>query len=125
MKKIIKLTESDLTRIVEKVINETKILKEGSSIFGRNFVINSDGTVSISDRNGNLQKIRMTTKLGDINVIKIEPSNGGYNITGKSGITEFADNDKIKQVISFVDSNSPSEIESDSWKKPNLILKKV
>jgi hypothetical protein len=82
--------------------------------------------VTITDKSGRPTKVRMSLSVGgDINVANIQSVNGGYNITGKKGITQFVDNDKISKVIQFVDTNSPSEIESGSWSTPNLKLRKV
>jgi hypothetical protein len=82
--------------------------------------------VSITDKSGRLQKVRMSLSGGvNINVINIQPASGGYIITGKSGRTKFVDNNTINQVIQFVDTNSPFEIDSGSWSTPNLILSKV
>lgn len=101
------------------------LVTEAVNVGGRNATINPDGTVSITDKGGRPQKIRMSTKLGDVNVVNIQPASGGYNITGKSGMTEFVDNNKIGQVIQFVDNNTPAEIDSGSMMKPNLLLRKV
>jgi hypothetical protein len=112
--------------LMESTMGDVRpILTEVVNIEGRNTNINDDGTITIVDKNGNKQKIRMSlTTFGDINVVNIQPANGGYNITGKSGMTQFVDNNKISQVIQFVDTNSPSEIKSGSWSTPNLKLRK-
>ena len=104
----------------------TTILTEGVTVGGRASTINPDGTVTITDKSGKPHKVRMSLSVGgDINVANIQPANGGYNITGKSGMTQFVDNNKITQVIQFVDTYSPSEIDSGSWSTPNLKLRKV
>ena len=102
------------------------LVTEAVNVGGRSAPMNPDGTVSITDKGGRPQKIRMSLSVGgDINVVNIQPASGGYNITGKSGMTQLVDNNKISQVIQFVDTNSPSEIDSGSWSTPNLKLKKV
>lgn len=124
MKKVI-LTEEEKKSIL-KMHNS---ITEGVEVNGRDTLINNDGTVSISDKNGNKQKIRMSLDTPfmetNINVVNIKKTNGGYNITGKSGRTEFVDDQKIGKIISFVDTNSPSEIDSNSYTTPNLLLKKL
>lgn len=115
------ITESEKNTIREMY----GLVTEAVNVGGRSATINPDGTVSITDKSGRPQKIRMSTKLGDVNVVNIQPASGGFNITGKSGMTEFVDNNKIGKVIQFVDTNTPSEIDSGSMMKPNLLLRKV
>ena len=122
MKKVIKLTESDLRRIVQRVIEESTT--SSNNLLGRNFTINSDGTISIADNQNKLQKIRLYSKLGDMNIKKITPTNNGYTITGGK-MSKDVDLNVIKKVINFVDTGSPSVIESDSFIEPDLKLKKV
>jgi hypothetical protein len=113
--------------LMESTMGDVRpILNEGVNVGGRASTINPDGTVTITDKSGKPTKVRMSLSVGgDINVVNIQPANGGYNITGKSGMTQFVDNNKISQVIQFVDNNSPSEIKSGSWSTPNIKLRKV
>lgn len=59
MKKVIRLTESDLTRIVKRVINETKSNKvitagiAGLTAAGLIFYVNDLNDVDVVDKNGN------------------------------------------------------------------------
>ena len=119
------ITESEKNTIREMY----GLVTEAVNVGGRNATINPDGTVSITDKGGRPQKIRMSINLMgkevNINVANIQPTNGGYNIKGQSGNTEFVDNNKINKVVQFVDTNSPSVIESGSWSTPNLNLRKV
>ena len=115
--------------LMESTMGDVRpILTEGVTVGGRASTINPDGTVTIIDKSGRPQKIRMyVTVLGmdkNINVVNIQPANGGYNITGKSGNSQFVDNNKIGKVIQFVDNNAPAEIDSGSM-EPNLLLRKV
>ena len=122
MKKVVKLTESDLRRIVQRVIEESTT--STNNLLGRNFTINSDGTISIANNQNKLQKIRLYTKLGDMNIKSITPTSNGYTITGGK-MSKDVDSDIIKKVINFVDTGSPSVIESGSFIEPDLKLKKV
>lgn len=119
------ITESEKNTIREMY----GLVTEAVNVGGRSATINPDGTVSITDKSGRPQKIRMSINLMgkevNINVANIQPTNGGYNIKGQSGNTEFVDNNKINKVVQFVDTNSPSVIESGSWSTPNLNLRKV
>jgi hypothetical protein len=122
MKKVIKLTESDLRRIVQRVIEESS--NSTNTLLGRNFTINPDGTISIANNQNKLQKIRLYTKLGDMNIKNITPTGNGYTITGGK-MSKDVDSNIIKKVINFVDTGSPSVIDSGSFIEPDLKLKKV
>jgi hypothetical protein len=122
MKKVIRLTESDLIRVIKRVIEETSA--PSNNLLGRKFAINPDGTVSISNNQNKLQKIRLYTKLGDMNIKNISPNSNGYTITGGK-MSKDVGSDVIKKVINFVDTGSPSVIESGSMLEPDLRLKKV
>ncbi len=122
MKKVIKLTESDLRRIVQRVIEESS--NSANTLLGRNFTINPDGTISIANNQNKLQKIRLYTKLGDMNIKNITPIGNGYTITGGK-MSKDVDSDIIKKVINFVDTGSPSVIDSGSFIEPDLKLKKI
>jgi hypothetical protein len=56
MKKIIKLTESDLTRIVRRVISEQKKESEDMT-FDKNWVTIYNGLKTVTDSSGNMPKI--------------------------------------------------------------------
>ena len=122
MKKVIRLTEADLRKIVLRVIEESTT--STNNLLGRNYTINPDGTISIANNQNKLQKIRLYTKLGDMNIIKITPTSNGYSITGRK-MSKDVGSDTVKKVINFVDTGSPSVIESGSWVEPDLKLKKV
>ena len=68
MKRIIKLTESDLTKIVKRIITENVVIN------GATFIVNSDGTVSVTvDKK--TSKIRFSAFYMDINVKTITKTN--------------------------------------------------
>ena len=60
-----------------------------------------------------------------MNIIEITPTSNGYSITGRSKMSKVLGYDKVKQVISFVDTGEPKIIGSGSWAEPDLKLKKV
>jgi hypothetical protein len=60
MKKIVKLTESDLVNIIKKIINEETNLTEGSvSIKNPNFTITADGSGWLKDGKNNLMCVKV------------------------------------------------------------------
>jgi len=102
MKKIIKLTESDLIRIVKRVLSESVIIN------GATFSVNGDGTVSITT-NSKSAKIRFSKFYLDINVASIiKTNNGGCMVTSKNGTEKTLSKEDVKSVINFVESNSTS-----------------
>jgi len=62
------LTESDK----KNTLGMYGLVHEALNVLGRTVEINSDGTVTINDNKGNPQTIRMSTKLGNINVVNIK-----------------------------------------------------
>lgn len=97
------ITESDLIRIVKKV------LVEGSSIklLGRTFIPNIDGSVTITNIKNKPVKIRFSKFYMDINISAIEPkSDGGCIVTAKSGTKKELTKSQVVEVIGFVDSSN-------------------
>jgi hypothetical protein len=119
--KIIRLTESDLANIVKRV------LIEGTSgkIEGRDFIVNSDYTVSISNNKGVKKKIKFSALGSKINIKDITKSGSDYIITSKNETKKTVESEKIKKIINFVDStNTETEI-STGMLTPDLVLNKV
>lgn len=65
-----------------------------------------------------------TTKLGDINVAKINQKGDEFEIISKKGIPKTIDKEVVNQIFSFVDTGSPNIIKGGVF-EPNLILKFV
>ena len=85
MKKIIRLTESDLARIVKQVIVESS----SGKIKDRSYKINSDGTVSIKNNSNLDKKIRFSVLGSDINIKDISKIGDNYQITSKNNTSFF------------------------------------
>lgn len=125
MKKILRLSESDLIKIVKKIIKESTGPSKKLSLLGRDVTINSDGTISILNKKNQPQKIRIKTSIGpEINVQNITPSENGFIIQGKKMSKEVGI-DVIEKVFKFPDTNSPTVIKSGDFYTPNLLLTKV
>jgi hypothetical protein len=113
MKKVIRLTEEDLTLIVKKVINETekskisplgKLAKIGivSSIVAA-IIINFD-RIEITDRNGN----NVEVNIGDTYVCKVISVRQQSSGTGKSGVVIYYNitaEDNEGNIIKFIYDN--------------------
>jgi len=120
MKRIIRLTESDLKRIVKTVLKESK----SGKLEGRDFTINDDYTVSIANTKGDKQKIEFSGLGKKINVKDIKKQDTGYTITTLKDKTADLTTTQAKDVIKFVDSNkTESEIETGTF-TPNIVLKR-
>ena len=113
MKKVIRLTENELIDLVKRVVYEQS---QKPSIEGRTYTVNNDHTISINDKNGTPQKIKMSGSKAfldfDINVTSISPKQNGYDIITKKGNKYTLDKNIASQIISFVDKSSPSKIDA-------------
>jgi hypothetical protein len=100
MKKIIRLTESDLSRIVRRVINESVVINNAT------FSVNGDGTVSITvDKK--TAKIRFSKFYMDINVASLsKTSDGGCKVKSKNGTEKTLSKENVNSVINFVKGSS-------------------
>jgi hypothetical protein len=98
--KIIRLTESDLARIVRRVISESVVINNAK------FSVNSDGTVSVTvDKK--TAKIRFSKFYVDINVASIsKTSDGGCKVKAKNGVEKTLSKENVNSVISFVKGSS-------------------
>jgi len=102
MKKIT-LTETELVNLIKKVISESATV----NLNGRTLQIPGDGTILVQDVKGKMIKVKMSSNLGDINVAKIDKTNDGYSVTGRSGMSKNIDNETVNKIISFVDNVEP------------------
>jgi hypothetical protein len=95
MKKIIRLTESDLSRIVRRVINESVVINNAT------FSVNGDGTVSVTvDKK--TAKIRFSKLYININVASIsKTSDGGCKVKAKNGVEKTLSKANVTSVINF------------------------
>lgn len=124
MTRIVRLTESDLTKLVSRIIKEVE--ETGPKLLGRDFNINSDYTISIQDKNNKYPKIKLQgNKFGmdfDINVKSIVQNGNNFTITTKKNNTYDLNNNTVAKIINFVDNDNPSKIDLG---KATMVLKKV
>ena len=124
MTRIVRLTESDLTKLVSRIIKEVE--ETGPKLLGRDFNINSDYTISIQDKNNKYPKIKLLgNKFGmdfDINVKSIVQNGNNFTITTKKNNTYDLNNNTVAKIINFVDNDNPSKIDLG---KATMVLKKV
>lgn len=120
MKRLIKLNESDLIRIVKKVLIESKTGK----LEGREYSINDDYTVSIANSKGDKQKIEFSGLGRKINVKDIKKQDDGYLITTLKDKTAELTATQAKNVIKFVDSNKTEDEIVTGTFTPNIVLKR-
>jgi hypothetical protein len=120
MKKIIRLSETDLKRIVKRIISEST----ANTLDGREYEITQYGTIKIKNKNNELVNVRLTTNMGDINLKSIYKVGDGYKVVTKNGTTKEVDSDYIKKLISFADKGTPNKI-GTGFLTPTIILKKV
>lgn len=121
MKKIIRLTESDLVRIVKRVISEGT----SGKLEGRDFIINSDYTVSVADSKGVKKKVQFSALGSKINIKDIKKVGSEYIITSKNGTEKPIDVAKVKKIVTFVDSSQAQTEISTGMLSPDIVIKKI
>lgn len=105
MKKIVRLTETDLVKLIKKVLKEDELAIQNVKIYN-----NPDYTITVVTRNGNRVKIKLSGSMAgagfEINVAGLKSeTDGGIILTGKSGRTTKVDSDAVKDLINFAESN--------------------
>lgn len=120
MKKIVRLTEGELVRIVRKIILETKTGK----LSGREYSINTDGTVSIKNSKNEYVKVRFSALDTDINVIDISKDEDEYTIKTKNGTKKNITNSQVTEIITFVDGTKKIKTIETGMFTPNIKLEK-
>lgn len=145
MKKVVKLTERQLAKIINKIINEASLTTldtwaKLNNVQGRQVLISSDGGIAITNRENKAVKIRFAGKVMftsiDINVGRVDETESGITITTKqskrqtyltpnhvSSLLAFVDNPKQSK-MEFVDV-SVKEPDSNEIKKGTIIASKV
>ena len=83
-----------------------RLINENVILYGATFIVNDDGTVSISI-NGITSKIRFSKYYMDINVVSIsKTSDGGCIVKSKNGVEKPLSKENITSVIGFARSSN-------------------
>jgi diaminopimelate epimerase len=120
------LTFESFTKLI--YVEPDPVFKKTTTLFGRKFEVNSDGSVTIFNKNGVRTRVRfsLTMGLGVVNVVGIHTSNDGCLVKSKSNRQEKIENEKIKKIINFIDSNSEeTTLDSGNLVKPDLQITKI
>jgi hypothetical protein len=114
--------------IIETMLEDLgKNLPEGTSgkLEGRDFIINSDYTVSVANSKGVKKKLQFSSLGSKINIKDIKKGGSGYIITSKNNTEKPIDVAKVKKIITFVDSSQPETEITTGMFTPDIVLKKI
>lgn len=145
MKKVVKLTEKQLTKIIKKIINEASLTTPDTwaklnNVQGRQVLISSDGGIAITNRENKAVKIRFAGKVMftsiDINVGRVDETESGITITTKQSKRQtYLTPNHVSTLLAFVDNPKQSKMEfvdvsvkepdSNELKKGTIIASKV
>ena len=128
MKKIVRLTEKEVTNLIKNIIREMSEDPKPKLINRLYTIDTTDYTLSIQDKNNRYPKIKLSAEvpiLGSVpvnvvNIQKIDDSN--YKIITKKKKEYELSKKTVEKIISFVDTNIPNTIKLDG---ATLNLKKV
>jgi len=130
MKKVIKLTESDLTRIVKRVIYETmdsSLPSKGISLSGVNISVSQDNRGHLIFKSGQRTeqfKVTVDTFLygGPVSVTKIYKDNDKVKIIDNTGKSFTIKNTNILELIKQFHSNKTKLTASNMGATVNLTI---
>jgi hypothetical protein len=74
---------------------------------GRKIQINGDGSIFLENKDKKMIKLRFSVPSLNriVNVVSLKPISGGYKIITKMGYEKELNNNTIKQILNFVDSD--------------------
>ena len=142
MKKVIRLTESDLVKIVKRVIKENRqVINEGPlinidwggsykghTVKSLNVVQNGKPYLDVIMKDGSSKRYKVTTKLGDVNLDKIWMDGDKLGVSFYSGgggqtTSVIVPGHKTYDLFEKL-KNKPYEYElvSDKWTDPNILF---
>jgi hypothetical protein len=110
------ITENQFDRLSKSIITEQEKVKLGKYDVTLNTLNPSDpnfGTLTF-DVQGKMIKIRLyTTILGNVNIVKLIPSDGGVYIKTFKGLEKKLEKGKVDMILNYVE-NPVGEIKLDS-----------
>jgi len=76
-------------------------------LLGRKIQINGDGSIFLENKDKKMIKLRFSVPSLNriVNVVSLKPISGGYKIITKMGYEKELNNNTIKQILNFVDSD--------------------
>lgn len=115
--------------LMESTLGNVKpLIIERVDIEHRPTIINGDGSVTINNIKKQPQRIKFSVEgplySGDVHVKDIFYNNGVYCIVTKKDIEQCFNKEQINDILSFVDSNKPTEIDFGMF-KGKLKMKKI
>lgn len=123
MKKVIKLKESDLLRIVKKIILEQNL--PSINYGGRTISLSRNGDMIISDKTKKQKTVEFSYSMGKFNLKQInELSGGDIEVCGK--ICKSIPKETVNEIIKFVDDPTKTEmVIKGGFIQPDIRVKKL
>ena len=101
--------------------------QSNTELLGRKVQINPDGSIHLENNKKNMVKLRFSIPSMNrlINIVKLIPYSGGYKIKTKMGVEKNINNNIVKNILNFVDSDlSQTKIDTGTL-TPSLGITKI
>ena len=109
-------------------ISNTQLTEQSNTeLLGRKVQINLDGSIHLENNKKNMVKLRFSIPSMNrlIKIVKLIPYSGGYKIKTKMGFEKDIDNNIVKNILNFVDSDlSETKIDTGTL-TPSLGVTKI
>lgn len=96
-------------------------------LLDREIEINQDGSINLENNRRTIVRLRFSVPSIDtsINIVQLIPYSGGYTIKTKNGTKKNIDNNIVKNILNFVDSDSSqTKIDTGTF-TPSLGVMKI
>lgn len=125
------LNELNRIREVMGLIKEedknTTTEQSNVELLGRKVQINPDGSIYLENNKKNMVNLRFSIPSMNrlINIVQLIPYSGGYKIKTKMGVEKNINNNIVKNILNFVDSDLiQTEVDTGTF-TPSLGITKI
>jgi len=113
----------------ENNLHTSRVITEQSNVelLGRKVQINLDGSIHLENNKKNMVKLRFSIPSMNrlINIVQLIPYSGGYKIKTKMGFEKDINNNIVKNILNFIDSDLiQTEVDTGTF-TPSLGITKI